>query len=273
MKKNKIVIVIPIHKAEPTLYELISFQQCFKILASSNIRVIAPRNLSLGAYKKVVPDFETVFIDPEWQSSIKAYNKLKISRFFYRLFKDYDYLLTYELDAFIFSDDLDYWCRQGYDYIGAPWFDDYPSSTPGSSTRLLKTGNSGFSLRRIHAVRKILDNFYYQMPWELKSGVENLLKAIIKTPYRWLKNQGSENFTLQKYYNGHEDVFFSETVFLKFKDFKIAPIEDAIKFSFEVRPEYLYELNNQRLPMGCHGWWRYNLDFWKPHIEKFGYQL
>jgi hypothetical protein len=273
MKKNNVVIVIPIHKVEPTRYELISFQQCFKIFSSSAIKLVAPQNLSLEIYKSVVPGLETIFIEPFWQTSIVNYNKLKISRFFYRLFKDYEYLLTYELDAFVFRNDLDYWCEQAYDYIGAPWFEDYLTANSGNSTRLFKVGNSGFSLRNIQSVRKVLNDFYYQMPWEFKSGTENFIKAIAKTPYRWLKNQGSENFTLQAYYNKNEDQFFSETVPQKFKDFKIAPVEEALKFSFEVKPEYLFQLNNNQLPMGCHAWWRYNLEFWKPHIESFGYRL
>ena len=33
-------------------------------------------------------------------------------------------MLIYQLDAFVFQDDLAYWCQQNYDYIGAPWLRD-----------------------------------------------------------------------------------------------------------------------------------------------------
>jgi hypothetical protein len=99
------------------------------------------------------------------------------------------------------------------------------------------------------------------------------MKALFKEPYRWVMNQTGENYTIQNHYDNFEDIFFSHAVPLKFKDFRIATIEDAIKFSFEVKPDYLFELNNRKLPMGCHAWWRYNLAFWKPYIENCGYNL
>ena len=48
--------------------------------------------------------------------------------------------------------------------------------------------------------------------------------------------------------------------------FKVAPAKVAAKFSFEVHPELLYELNNKRLPFGCHSYLKYNPEFWKKHI-------
>src|SRR5687767_8481944 len=130
------VVVIPVHTPKPSPYELISFRQCFSVLKRHAIRVIAPKGLSLEKYRQVVPDFEVVTIDPKWQSSVAQYNRLKISRFFYRIFDSYDYLLTYELDAFVFKDELNHWCQQGYDYMGAPWWENYTTSNPGN--KLLK---------------------------------------------------------------------------------------------------------------------------------------
>jgi len=39
---------------------------------------------------------------------------------FYDAFKAFDYILIYQLDAFVFRDELEYFCSLGYDYIGAP---------------------------------------------------------------------------------------------------------------------------------------------------------
>ena len=35
-------------------------------------------------------------------------------------FLEYQYMLIYQLDAFVFEDKLDYFCELGYDYIGIP---------------------------------------------------------------------------------------------------------------------------------------------------------
>ena len=51
------------------------------------------------------------------------------------------------------------------------------------------------------------------------------------------------------------------------KNFKIAPNEINLKFSFEVNPEILYKLNNKTLPFACHGFMRHGKDFWVDFIE------
>ena len=104
--KNSVVIVIPIHSECPSEFELISFQQCYKILYNYSIKIIAPQGLNLKEYRKYVPNIDVLYIPPKWQSSIEMYNKLKLSKYFYSLFKEFNFLLTYELDAFVFKDDF-----------------------------------------------------------------------------------------------------------------------------------------------------------------------
>jgi hypothetical protein len=267
---EKVCIVVPVHNATPSRYELISFQQCFAILSSHPIKIIAPFGLDLSSYRELIPNFDSIFIDLKWQSSLLGYNQLKTSRYFYSLFSKYEFLLTYELDAFVFKDELDYWCAMNYDYIGAPWFTGF--GNPAPDAQLVGVGNSGFSLRKINKISKILKSIYYRNPAEYQSNRKGLLKAYFKFPYRWLRNHLGENYTVQN--SGlYEDRFFCDVVPLYSKDFSIAPIEQAIKFSFEVQPEVLFRLNSQKLPMGCHAWWKYNLEFWKPYIEQFGYKL
>lgn len=268
---NKVCIVIPIHSATPVPYELISFQQCFKVLGEYPIKIVAPVGLNLNSYREVVPSFEVIYIDPRWQKSVASYNKLKLSRFFYRLFSEYEYLLTYEPDAFVFKDELTEWCAKGYDYIGAPWFEDFHLAQPTSP--FFGVGNSGFSLRKIAAAQKVLKSIYYKHPFEYTSGIRNLVAAYAKMPYRWLRNQSAENYTIQQTCDISEDRFFGQVAPAYAKDFKLAPIEEAMRFSFEVQPEVLFKLTHKQLPMGCHAWWRYSPEFWKPVITGYGYSL
>ncbi|HMC84001.1 MAG TPA: DUF5672 family protein, partial [Chitinophagaceae bacterium] len=72
---------------------------------------------------------------------------------------------------------------------------------------------------------------------------------------------------------GHEDQFWGLSLSKKFEWFKVPDYKTAAAFAFEMQPHRLYILNNNQLPFGCHAWWKYDLDFWKPHIEKFGYRL
>lgn len=271
MSNRPCVIVIPIHNDCPSIYELVSFQQCFKILSKHPIKIVAPHGLSLNKYKKVISNFETIYIDPHWQSSLIGYNQLKMSLNFYNLFKEYEFLLTYELDAFIFRDDLEYWCNKEYDYIGAPWFEGFGNAT--SDAKLIGVGNSGFSLRKIKATQKVIKLMYFKNPEDFKYGRKKILEAYCKMPFKWLRTIIDDNYKIS--FNGqvHEDMLIKMIGDYFHKDFKIAPICEALQFSFEVRPERLFELNDYHLPTGCHAWWRYNLNFWKPHIEEFGYSL
>lgn len=43
-----------------------------------------------------------------------------LSAEFYDRFAAYEYVLIYQLDAFVFADRLAEFCQMGYDYIGAP---------------------------------------------------------------------------------------------------------------------------------------------------------
>ena len=79
---NSVVIVIPIHLEFPSEYELISFQQCYKILYNYSIKIIAPQGLNLKEYRKYIPNLDVLYIPPKWQSSIEMYNKLKLSKYF-----------------------------------------------------------------------------------------------------------------------------------------------------------------------------------------------
>jgi len=274
---KKVCVIIPVYNASPSGYELISFQQCFRVLGNRPIYVIAPYGLDISAYKSVIPNFNVKYIDKKWLASRLDYNKFKLSQYFYSLFADYTYLLTYELDAFIFNDDLDYWCDKNYDYIGAPWFDAYDPE----KGNILRVGNSGFSLRKIAAIQNGIKHIYYVDPTRFRA-IKNtrLLQKSKLVIYKQLNKVEAliskfydENISLQKASFLCEDRVISEFMTRSIKEFNIAPVDDAFKFSFEVNPGILYEMNNYALPMGCHAWWLYDLEFWKPYIESYGYKL
>lgn len=284
LKKKKCIIVIPIHSAEPSPAELLSFKQCFKILHKHQITVLAPDNLDLMRYKSVVSAFEVLYIDPSWQSSVRQYNRLKISTYFYDTFKKYDYLLTYELDAFVFRDELHYWCSKEFDYIGAPWFEGW---TLKDSIEIKGVGNSGFSLRKIKSASKMLHSLRYATVLDFYKYyvTKSIIVRLPKILYQLYKSRKIMSGFEESYFH-HEDRFWCmdapeqiqnstynnfvlnilASILLK-KNFKIAEVNQAIKFAFEVNPRKLYEMNNKNLPFGCHAWEKYEPEFWVPFIH------
>jgi hypothetical protein len=272
---EKVCVVIPVHSNTPSPYELISFQQCFKVLGGHPIKILAPYNLDLTAYKNVVPIFDIVFIDSKWQSSLVQYNQMKYNLFFYELFDEYEYLLTYELDVFVFKDELLYWCEKKYDYIGAPWLDGYTNASSGAA--FITGGNSGFSLRKIKACRNALTKIAFK-----KKGID-IIKDFFLSSEKISEKLNPINLLRTIYYNStlhlnktfdwNEDFYWSIEVPKYFKTFALAPPMEAMKFSMEVQPRYLFQLNNNELPFGCHAWYRYDIEFWKPFINSFGYNI
>jgi len=270
---KKVIIVIPVHKPNPTPNELASLEQCYKVLGKHPITIVAPSGLDMSAYSDKVAGCLVTFIEPNWMADIRQYNKLKISKYFYDLFKDYEYLLTYELDAWVFRDDLNYWCDKGYDYIGAPWFEGY--GEPSSFQKLIGVGNSGFSLRCIKTIRRIWRRLYQIESIRIGFKIARLhyffkLQSILRlfNFHFHLKSIRPVNeIMIQNHEGVKEDGFWGEHIPKVFTDFRVAPVDEAMHFSFEVNPRQLYDRCNKALPFGCHAWEKYDPVFWKEFIN------
>ena len=257
---NKAVILIITHKPKLSEYELISLKQCYKVLAKHHIRLICPEGLDVSFYKEnlVNPIFD--FIDPKWQRTYENFNKLKINTLLYEKYDKYEYVLFYEPDAYVFRDELEYWCNKGYDYIGAPWFEGL--GYPDKGAEYFGVGNGGFSLRNVTNTLKIIKkanryNAIFEYAQKLKIDSILIRLGIMKK----LVNK----FVTISNNNIHEDIYIYKLSKL-FDFYKIPPPDVALKFSFELLPKRLYELNNNSLPFGCHAWPKYDLNFWRPFI-------
>lgn len=265
--KIKVAVVIPIYKKILDPFEKISLKQCVKILNKYNIKLAAPKNLNLNNYFKINPDLKTEFFNPYYFKSIKGYNKLMLSQKFYNRFVNYDYILIYQLDAFVFKDELEYWCNKNYDYIGAPSFKNF--ITDHFKKKFWKVGNGGFSLRKIKKFLKILERLKSSTSDIKKNNSLKLLNKITRTPIigsKILKYKNNfEYFSINPTFN--EDYFWGTYAKKISSDFKVPPVKIALKFSFEKNPDYFFILNKKKLPFGCHAWYKYNLKFWKKYIK------
>ena len=127
-----------------------------------------PTGLDVSAYRRITPALEVDIVPSHWFANVRAYNRLKILPFLYRRYSGYEYMLTCELDAFVFKDELEYWCEKGWDYIGAPWFEGHDNAAPGSHP--IGVGNLGFSLRRISTILRVMRSWKTIRPTRYVTG-------------------------------------------------------------------------------------------------------
>lgn len=264
----KNIVIVPVYKPELKEAELASLSQCLSILGSHEIRLTGPEGLDLSVYRTVFERFgkELVYeaFEPDYFSSVVGYNKLMLSKCFYKRFECWEYMLIYQLDAWVFRDELDAWCAKGYDYIGAPWL------KLDRKVDEQNCGNGGFSLRRIASFIALFDHkgaiwgykglacrHRYRGP---RHKVQLILKGLLgyKNRLEDFIEKGDEN----------EDLFFAALKHKKKRPFRIPLTREAMFFSFEEAPAMLYERTGHTLPFGCHAWekWEYET-FWKRFIH------
>jgi hypothetical protein len=199
------------------------------------------------------------------------------SSIFYERFLDQQFILIHQLDAFVFRDELDYWCSAGYDYIGAPWLEGFIDDAKGRFLQI--AGNGGFSLRNAESHLRVLRS---KKRSRIESGKElrerffnsRRMRRVKIAPSLILKALGVGNNTAWLKNNSNEDWFWAMAAHKIDAGFISAEFKDAIGFAFESQPKRLFLLNNERLPFGCHAWAkRSNIDFWKPIFKEYGYSI
>ncbi len=267
LSHKDIVVVIPVYKSQPTKTEMASMKQCIKLLRNYPIYIVTHKNVNLEIYKEQTTDNLNIkYFQERYFNTKDCYNELLRKQDFYLAFKDYKYMLIYQLDAWVFKDELMQWCKKGYDYIGAPWFSKYGSHENGD--KLWKVGNGGLSLRKVKTFIK-LTNPHRRL---------HTLSGVFKTEYNKIKDCpscilrsfGHRNTVLYYrnfYYYVNEDVYFCISL-SKYDNMKlrIPSPKEASSFAFERSPRYLYSKNNYSLPFGCHAWERYDKEFWNEFI-------
>ena len=147
---SKVAVVIPIYKEEIDELEKISLAQCRKVLRNYPIIFVAPEGRKFSYLK--LGDILVQFHSQYFQNG-RTYSKLLLSTFFYEPFLSFDYILIYQLDAFVFYDALEEFCRLVFDYIGAAFPVSWGNVNGQKNPRV---GNGGFSLRKVEACYKLL---------------------------------------------------------------------------------------------------------------------
>jgi hypothetical protein len=270
-QRSKLVaVVVPIHnRKELTADEQISLRHLVHFLGKYDKYMVAPESLDVE-----FPGFAMARFSDKFFGSISAHTRLMLSRRFYSTFSDYKYILIYHLDALVFSDQIMDWCNTDLDYVGPPWI----NCADSPWVKRPRVGNGGFSLRKIESFLKVFDSSAYAIDpfayWQntYATGTcwircKNLPKKYLKRLrcfngvkwdlYRWPKKRGV-----------NEDHFWSGRAVRYYPDFRIADLQTGLRFAFEVAPKLCFELNEHKLPFGCHAWPKYDRAFWEPYLLK-----
>lgn len=233
--KEEVSVVIPVYR-EPADYEKISLQQCLKVLGQYPITLVAAESMNVSSYLALRP-FAVERFDDSFFTGTTSYSRLLLSKAFYRRFQSYEYILIYQLDAFVFSNRLMEFCRKGYDYIGAPiprW---------GWPELRKRVGNGGCSLRRVSSCLRVLSEWPPEQVFSIYPRSE--------TP---------------------EDFYFACCSDRAELNFRVPGIQEAAEFSVDNERCHCYRRLDKRLPFACHSWHK-KLRVWKSIIESFGYRL
>ncbi|HEX5692000.1 MAG TPA: DUF5672 family protein, partial [Roseiflexaceae bacterium] len=242
--RRQAAVVVPIHRFPLSENDQVSIRHLRTHLGAFDRYIIGPH-----APPSDLADFARPSATACEFTDRITYNRLMMSEQFYRAFEAYDYILIYQLDCLVFSNSLAEWCRKGYDYIGAPWFErwhlfrsersEYPEDiVDGFGT----VGNGGFSLRKVDSALAVLASTQHPL-------------------YDRFVGRASATMGL------HEDIFWSFDAPKFVDNFRIPTPREALQFSFETEPRYCYRENGYRLPFGCHAW-PGERDFWEPFLLK-----
>lgn len=229
---NLAAVVIPIYTEKLRYNEGNAIEQVIKVLGNYDIYFIMPESLEFDYGNPLIREKR---FEDEHFSSRQAYSSFMLEEKLYREFRMYEYILIYQLDAFVFEDRLTEFCKKGWDYVGAPWTHGACYFANGCATWYV--GNGGFSLRKTESFLTWLDKK--------------------KEDICFAKEYLPEDIIIAAYNDG----------------LAIPPKEDAVAFAFEMDFDTCMELNGGKLPFGCHAWEHYEYEKWKVVIEELGYTV
>ncbi|MFZ9937931.1 MAG: DUF5672 family protein [Luteolibacter sp.] len=264
----RVAVMVPLPTPVLAADEKVSMRQLREHLDLYDKFLLVPRGM-----KTELGGFRVIELDRRHFGSAANHNRMLYLPEFWELFSDYEYVLMYHLDALVFSDQLADWCDKGYDFIGAPFL-----SCPDSPwVKKERVGNGGFALYRVPSVLMVLWNRYRLRPtkyfedhfWKWIHWQRIILKPFRAASPQWLRGECTEPLRNALRRMDHieanelgNDSFWADRAINYLPEFKVAPLQDGLRFAFEVAPRLCLERNAGKMPFGCHAWARYDKAFW-----------
>jgi len=249
-----VAIVIPMYQSVIQKDEKKSLTAWKKYLSQYNTYIVCPDDVVSPIKQAKVVHFEKKYF-----ASVQSYSELLLTSFFYEHFKKYDYILIYQLDAVVYSNDLLFWMKKKYDYIGAPWWSSFIGflSSPLGKRKLV--GNGGLSLRKVSSMIDVLNRVKKVARTSSLSRKDILIHFLFsvfigKSRGKWLPTSAEQ-------YPFNEDGFWSFEAQKYLKTFKVPSFSEAHLFAVETHPDLSMKYLQGKKPFGCHAWKKYHASF------------
>lgn len=255
--KTTVKVIIPIYKKVLNDWESAALANNMRWLSAHPIVFLKPEKLDITATIRQYPQVEIMEVSTDWlgtKRGIAGYNEMMMSKGFYNLFSDTEYILICHTDAWIFRDDLLEWCKKGYDLIAAPW----PT----------RPCYRHFPMKQFLEIKKRFARFSHDISrLDMFGKIGNGGLCLRKTSYF---SVACERYAEKiAYFNSLSDPMHNEDIFwaLVPEDLNYPSVETALQFAFDLKPKVCYRLNGNRLPMGCHGFMhKSRIKFWEQFI-------
>lgn len=263
---SRVAVVVPAPSRDRTELmpdEQVSLRHLLHHLGRYDRYLVVPEGSDLA-----LPGFRSQAFPHRYFGGIEAHGQLLLSPGFYEAFLDYEYILVHHLDALVLSDRLLEWCDRGFDYVGPPLLVDDRRPEKG----FMGVGNGGFSLRRVRSLLRAMESRRYQVDpeehWRKHYAHLPLAKRLPRLPHKYLKRLSLFNgfrWEASRYVQ-FEDLFWAKRGAHYDPELRFAPVADALRFGFDRAPRYCFQQAGGVLPFGCHGWFRYDREFWEPYL-------
>ena len=262
--KQEVCVAVPIYKSRLNPFEEVGFRRLFEVLGSYPILGLMPRGFQFEPPAGTGGKLRRVEFDARYFADGESYSQLICSRVFYDALAEFGHVLLHQLDCYVFRDELMEWCGKGYDFIGAPIFEGFFPKDPAQVGSFV--GNGGFSLRRVETFRKVLrsrKNYRPQRPFWRRTSLTEPLKMAKRVAMELGVCNGVASCTREH----GEDIFWSRYARHFWPEFRVAPVEEGLRFSWDYAPRHCHALAGGKIPFGCHSWERYDLEFWREFIR------
>ncbi len=250
---ERVAVVITVHKPRMDPLESLSLARCVDVLGRYPIVLAGPRSLNFTAYREAAPSAQVIVFDDRFFASWDYYCEFLTLPPLFEAVASYEFMLKYELDAFVFEDQLLDWCGRGWDYIGAPWLN--------KRGEWVGVGNGGFWLRKVANCLKVLEAKAAlesgKSSGRLRNGgLRSLSHAgtrVRAALSRLVARAGLGRWMHQFIFpEAIEDVFWGRRARDYYPAWNLAPVEEAKRFSVESGLRLTAPLFRERPPFGCH---------------------
>lgn len=258
-RPSEVAVVIPFYRQHLTADEQRSLNAWREHLSHYDTYIASPPGLHPPDPKM----HAKYFLSKDFRS-VRSYSELLLSPRFYEAFRDYEYILIYQLDALVFHDDLPHWVKTNLSYIGAPWGNSVIGQWT-SPTRELKGGNGGLSLRCVSECLAVLEQVQREAQFNLPFRF--LQWSWFSLNFLWGQLKKKWMLVPATQYPFNEDGFWSFEAPKYRKSFHAASEAESRAFAFETNPAAHFQKTKQKLPFGVHAWQKYDPVFWRQFIN------